>query len=179
MSPEKRYTRAEALSGTRAPQEVQDAVELVDVPYCDFSGVQKTGQLVVHRAVLTEVRYIFEQLAQHKFPIAQVVPVVAYEWDDDVSMAANNTSAFNYRTIAGTDELSKHALGRAIDINPALNPYFTRDGRVLPPHTTYDVTRPGTIVSGGVVDQLFRQHGWTWGGNWTDRKDFHHFEKSA
>lgn len=31
-------------------------------------------------------------------------------------MAADNSSAFNYRTIAGTDRLSRHALGRAVDI---------------------------------------------------------------
>jgi len=32
----------------------------------------------------------------------------------------NNTSGFNYRKITGTDKLSTHSFGRAIDINPVL-----------------------------------------------------------
>lgn len=38
-------------------------------------------------------------------------------------MLDNNTSCFNYRIVDGTDHLSKHALGCAIDINPFYNPY--------------------------------------------------------
>lgn len=40
------------------------------------------------------------------------------------SMEDNNSSAFNYRPIEGTDRPSKHALGTAIDINTLYNPYY-------------------------------------------------------
>ena len=51
-----------------------------------------------------------------------------FDGDDEASMEANNTPAFNYRTVEGRDELSKHALGMAIDINPLMNPYVREDG---------------------------------------------------
>ena len=47
------------------------------------------------------------------------------------SMSADNTSAFNFRVIAGTTLLSQHALGRAIDINPVENPW-RRPDRIVP-----------------------------------------------
>lgn len=37
--------------------------------------------------------------------------------NDNKSMSANNTSAFNYRVISGTKKLSNHSYGLAIDIN--------------------------------------------------------------
>ena len=41
-------------------------------------------------------------------------------------MAADNTSAFNFRVVAGSGTLSQHAFGRAIDINPVENPWIRR-----------------------------------------------------
>ena len=37
-------------------------------------------------------------------------------------MSDNNTSAFNFRTIAGTDIVSEHGMGLAVDVNPFYNP---------------------------------------------------------
>jgi peptidoglycan L-alanyl-D-glutamate endopeptidase CwlK len=101
---------------------------------------------------------------------------VKYGWSDDESMAANNSSGFNYRYIAGTDKLSQHAYGRAIDINPLFNPYIRGDV-VDPPGGVYDPSRPGTLVAGDAIVQAFEARGWTWGGRWDTRKDWHHFEK--
>ena len=39
-------------------------------------------------------------------------------------MEADNTSCFNYRVVAGTNRVSKHGLGTAVDINPRENPYL-------------------------------------------------------
>ena len=58
--------------------------------------------------------------------------VDAYDGDDNRSMAANNSSAYNCRTVAGQSSFSAHAYGAAVDINPVENPYVTADG-VLPP----------------------------------------------
>lgn len=75
---------------------------------------------------------------------------------------------------------SNHSWGRAIDINPLTNPYVKGD-KVLPPEGRQflDRTRayPGAILAGSWVVKLFEEHGWTWGGSWTDRKDYQHFEK--
>ena len=48
-----------------------------------------------------------------------------YGGDDDRSMAADNTSGFNCRRVAGSSSWSAHAYGAAIDINPVENPYLT------------------------------------------------------
>lgn len=91
-------------------------------------------------------------------------------------MADNNSSAFNYRTAVGKTNLSRHAFGRAIDINPVQNPYV-KGGLVLPPGAVYDTGVRGTLLPDGVVVQAFEKRGWTWGGRWTTLKDWHHFEK--
>jgi hypothetical protein len=51
--------------------------------------------------------------------------------DDERSMAANNTSAFNCRGVPGSTSWSEYAYGRAIDINPVQNQEI-RDGVVSP-----------------------------------------------
>ncbi len=58
--------------------------------------------------------------------------VDTYRGDDDRSMAANNTSAFNCWEVTGQPGVwSEHSYGRAIDINPVQNPYVL-DWTVLP-----------------------------------------------
>ncbi|HWH07042.1 MAG TPA: M15 family metallopeptidase [Candidatus Paceibacterota bacterium] len=170
-------TRAEALKGKEVPDDVRDSIELIDVTYISFDGALHQGQIIVHKDLVTEVIEIFEGLRALRFPIEKVVPVVAYDWDDNASMAANNSSAFNYRTVAGTDRLSNHSFGRAIDINPALNPYTQIDGLVMPPGAVYDPSRPGTFVTDSEAVRLFTDRGWTWGGTWINTKDWQHFEK--
>ena len=62
-----------------------------------------------------------------QYPIESIRLIDDYGADDTKSMEANNTSAFNYRIVEGTSHLSKHAYGRAIDINPRVNPFVKRN----------------------------------------------------
>jgi peptidoglycan LD-endopeptidase CwlK len=173
----KMMTLEESLGTLEIPQDIRDTLELIDVPYLSFDGNRGTGQLVLHRDLANDIREIFDALLELKFPIEKIVPIVAYGWDDLASMADNNTSAFNYRVIYGTTELSNHARGRAIDINPLLNPYLTTTGEVLPAGAMRDLSKLGTIADDSEVVQLFLSRGWTWGGHWSDRKDWQHFQK--
>lgn len=168
-------TFEEALEGKEIPQEIRDSVTLVTVPYFSFAGTVMEGQLVIHTDLRDEVESIFRTLRGMRFPICRMVPVVAYGWDDDISMAANNTSAFNYRPIAGTIRISQHAYGRAIDINPVQNPYVGADGASVPPGAVYDTEQRGTVTP--EIASLFKSYGWGWGGDWGDRKDWQHFQK--
>jgi len=168
-------TLEEALKGKEIPEEIKSTLVLLSVPYFSFEGFSREGQLVLHKKVATEIQAIFQQLAEIEFPIQQILPVVAYDWDDDASMVANNTSAFNYRMIFGKNELSNHSYGLAIDINPALNPYVRRDGIVVPPGAKYDPLQSGTITE--EVALIFKSLGWGWGGDWRECKDWQHFEK--
>lgn len=145
------------------------------LPYHDFSGIEHLGQLVVHRELATLATGVFETLFAAKFPLGSMVPIAAFAWDDHRSMAANNCVGFHFRNKTGKDELSWHAYGRAIDINPFMNPY-ERDGLVLPPGAVYVPDRPGTCAPDSLPVTLFRAHGFTWGGEWQSLKDYMHFE---
>lgn len=148
------------------------------VAYLGFDGFEHVGSVVVHRALIEDVAGLFEEMRRRRFPLAAVVPAgdPRFGWDDARLMAANVTSAFNYRTIAGSERLSWHAYGRAIDINPALNPYV-RGGRVEPPGATYDPARPGTIGPDSFIVEFLERRGWSWGGRWTEPIDYQHFQK--
>src|SRR5262245_40246647 len=95
---------------------------LVRLVHVDPTGDERDGELVVAAAVAEQVARAFEALHAAAFPIQRMVRIEAYGGSDDRSMADNNSSAFNFRTIAGTSTLSLHALGRAVDINPLWNP---------------------------------------------------------
>jgi len=92
-------------------------------------------------------------------------------------MSANNTSAFNYRNIKGTDRLSKHSYGIAIDINPLFNP-FVKKNSVEPEGAKYIPSRKGTLTGSSEVVKIFKSYGWQWGGDWNRGKDYQHFEKN-
>lgn len=169
----------EAVAGTGAPREIVETLALLDVRYVGFDDGLHAGQIVVHRDVATELGEIFDLLWALKFPIAQAVPVVRYAWSDEASMAANNTSAFNYRLIAGTRRLSRHASGRAVDINPRQNPVLYADGRGAPAGAVRRPGSPGTFAEGHPAVLAFTAKGWRWGGHFDHVKDYHHFEKSG
>lgn len=171
-------TLEHALTGQQIPPAIRATLVLLDLDFWGFDDAQHTGQMVVHRDLAAEVREIFAEIARARFPIEQMVPVSAFGWSDDASMAANNSSAFNYRLAVGQPWLSQHAYGRAIDINPRQNPYLKGD-LVLPAGAVYDPDARGTLVSSGAVVRAFERRGWDWGGHWTTLKDWHHFEKKA
>lgn len=177
-------TRDEALDGLNpdCPPEILDKQRLVTVTYWSFDAKVHRGQLVVDEALVDDVQQVFAVALEHRFPIASVIPIAHPRfrkdgvWDDHLSMAANNTSCFNYRSIEGGRKLSNHAMGRAIDINPVQNPYV-RGEIVLPPGSSYAPVRAGTLHADDPIVRAFTERGWTWGGTWQTLKDYQHFEK--
>lgn len=91
-------------------------------------------------------------------------------------MEANNSSCFNYRKIVGRSSLSKHALGRAVDINPMQNPYI-KDGITLPAGSKYEPKIEGTLTETSDFVKVLLSRGWVWGGSWQTLKDYQHLEK--
>jgi peptidoglycan L-alanyl-D-glutamate endopeptidase CwlK len=169
----------EVIAGTAAPREIIEALCLITVRYVGFDDRLHEGQLVIHRELAADLGEIFALMETLKFPVAGAVPIVRYGWSDDISMAADNASAFNYRTIAGTDRLSCHATGRAVDINPRLNPAIYPDGRIAPMGAVHRPDSPGTLTDEHPVVRAFRERGWRWGGRFKHMKDYHHFEKQG
>jgi len=152
------------------------------VPFVGFDGEPHRGELVVRAAYARDVLTVFERLYDARWPIRRMRLVSDYGGDDDRSMAANNTSGYNCRTVAGETRWSDHAYGAAIDLNPVQNPYVL-DGSVLPPagRPFADLDRSaraevprGVIRAGDPVVRAFAQIGWEWGGAWSD-PDYQHF----
>jgi hypothetical protein len=159
-----------------------ERLRLVRFSYLGFDGAtHDDGELVVLDAVADHVLAIFVALRSRAFPIASARLMNRYNGDDDASMARNNTSAFNVRRVEGTNSISLHAYGVAIDLNPIQNPYVERGARgveVSPPAGTGYVSRqnrrPG--MAEAVVD-LFAHHGFAqWGGYWPRGIDYQHFQ---
>ena len=157
-------------------------LRLLTLNYWGFDHRAHQGQLVVNerqaRAVLRAMRAIYTA----RFPIRRMRPVEAYGSNDDRSMAADNTSAFNCRRIPGSESWSEHARGLAIDINPLENPEI-RNGRVLPPAGAVFADRSrserGMIHAGDAVVRAFAAIGWKWGGYWHSPKDYQHFSATG
>jgi peptidoglycan LD-endopeptidase CwlK len=170
-------TFEEAIKGTKAPKEVIDKISLLNVEYYSTDGKLHHGQLIIDSSLKQDITEIFEIIKEIRFPVEKVIPIVKYYWSDDESMSQNNSSSFNYRFIAGTERLSKHALGRAVDINPFFNPVIYDDGSVTPKGAKYDTQRAGTFSKEHPVVQAFLKRGWRWGGDFKSYKDNHHFDK--
>lgn len=163
-----------------------DDLRYVRVQHYGFADEIRSGELIVNQEIADDIARIFYELFQQHYPIEQMVLVDDFGADDDLSMSANNTSAFNFRVIDGTDMLSNHAYGMAIDINPRINPWV-RGFSIAPANGAEYAERDpalctGTycdlmIQRGDVIFRLFEQYGFSWGGDWIDTKDYQHFEK--
>jgi hypothetical protein len=168
---------SEAIEGTTAPEEIIDSLSLVDVLYYSFDGKRHQGQIIINSVLEDDVYEIFVLLEKIKFPVGRVIPIVAYRWDDQLSMADNNSSAFNFRVIEGTTKLSLHSFGRALDLNPVQNPVIYPHGVIAPEGAIYKPSTAGTFTAKNPIVQQFLERGWHWGGNFNQPKDYHHFEK--
>jgi peptidoglycan LD-endopeptidase CwlK len=166
----------EAAEGINFPPPIKEALVLTDVLYYSFDGKLHKGQLLIHKSLEQDIQDVFKLTVEIKFPIGSVIPISKFNWNDSLSMSANNTSAFNYRHVKGTRSLSSHSTGRAIDINPLLNPQIKND-KLYPPGAVYDQSKEGTLFRSSPVVELFIKKGWRWGGSWRSTKDYQHFEK--
>ena len=189
------------------PPEILARQEVLSVVYWSFDGKLHSGAIVVDGALISDVLKFFEFAREIKFPLQSVIPIAdprfgkLEPWSDDASMIAGNSSGFNCRVIKGTDRLSKHGLGMALDFNPHLNPFFSvandhsdhefadelRRASVggfhrqyvlsAPLNGSYNMDIPGTFHPLHRLVLFMKQLGWTWGGDWLTKIDLHHFEK--
>jgi hypothetical protein len=153
------------------------------VTYWGFDRAPHEGRLIVNAGAVPALTTVFQRLFAIPFPIERMQPIDAYGADDDASVAADNTSAFNCRPPDGGSGWSQHAFGLAVDVNPLRNPYVHGDGSVK-----LAVSRPwinrsqqaaGTIHTGDAVVQAFASVGWQWGGTWAGARDYQHFSANG
>jgi len=156
--------------------------------YLNFNGQYQQGEMIVHADVADEVVEIFEHLYTMNYAIHKMELVSNYGGNDWQSIEADNTSAFNCRPVTGKKKKwSKHAYGKAIDINPIANPYISRSGHISHKASEqyrnrkhkdiYNLSDRALLMANDPATELFKSYGWKWGGDWNTIKDYQHFVK--
>jgi hypothetical protein len=173
--PQTRLTHSWRPGCPVAPRDLR----LLQLTYWGFDDRAHQGELVVSARHAEAIVSVFAQLFEVRYPIERMELVDVYEGNDDRSMVANNTSAFNCREVAGSPGvLSQHAMGTAIDVNPLINPWV-HSGKVDPPQAAQYADRTkswkGAIYADDVVVRAFAAIGWGWGGYWPGSYDYQHF----
>lgn len=152
--------------------------------YWGFDGLAHTGALIANADAVSDLTQVFRSLYAARFPIRRLRPIDAYGGNDERSLEADNTSAFNCRYVVGPGprRWSVHAYGKAVDVNPVENPYL-ESGRVHPragrAFLDRSRARPGMAVRGGVLVREFAAVGWQWGGRWAGSPDYQHFSATG
>ena len=176
------------ISGISYPVDCKvalDDLRYVGVLYIDFDGQEQVGELICNTKIAQDLVEVFYELYKSDYAIESIKLVDEFNGDDTASMVANNTSCFNYRYVEGTTRMSNHAYGLAIDLNPLYNPYITYNKdmtvNVSPvegtPYADRSQAFPYKIDEDDLACKLFKEHGFKWGGNWNNSKDYQHFEK--
>jgi hypothetical protein len=188
----------EAMNGKsyiENPDISYDDLRYIKVLHYNFRHQIQVGELVVNQAIAEDCRQIFMELFQDEYEINSMYLIDRYyekdqarngEQVDISSINDDNTSAFHYRKIAGTEVLSNHAYGMAIDINPLENPYVKEadlQQTVASPYKDYNSYKDRTAQRAHMISKddacyrIFKAHGFQWGGEWNGNKDYQHFEK--
>ena len=178
------WARMQGKTYKENPYIGRDDLRHVRALHWDYDNQMHVGEMIVNKQIAECVARILRQLFDAKYPIQRMLLPDVYDADDETQMRDNNSSCFCYRTIAGSTNLSKHARGLAIDINTLYNPYYkVRDDGTLfiqpataEAYCNRDWDFPYKIDHDDICFRLFTEAGFDWGGDWTTRKDYQHFE---
>lgn len=172
-------------STSDVPAITYDDLRYVHIWHYDLNGNPTEGELICNQAIAQDLLEIFYELYRNKYQIAQVRLIDEYDGDYLTSMEANNSFCFNYNMADANSAISQHAYGLAVDINPVHNPYITynEDNTQLiapslaQPYADRSGSFPYKIDEHDLCYQLFKEHGFIWGGSFNSCKDYQHFQK--
>lgn len=167
-----------------------DELRYLKLLHYNYEHQIQVGELIVNAEIAEDCRKIFRELFEQEYEIASMYLIDNY-WTgnsgetDTASIEQNNTSAFHYRAMTGSDTLSNHALGYAVDVNPLQNPYvsYGRDGSFAQYYKDMELYLDRSsgaehmITHEDLCYRTFIKYGFTWGGDWEEPKDYQHFEK--
>ena len=187
-----KYTYEEGFSYSKLTKEIKERItgkSYKKNKYYNYKGKVKDGEMIVNKSIAKDVVEIFYELFEMKYPIRRMKLIDEYDADDNKSMEADNTSCFNFRIIDGSkNNLSMHAFGLAIDLNPKINPCVGGAHGVAPANGKKYAQRDVKKCKGMYADimihkndkvyKLFKKHGFSWGGDWKNMKDYQHFYKA-
>lgn len=133
-------------------------LETFPVEILNSSGSRQTMNVTMHKKLKTEVQAIFKEMADAGFKI--VGGDISYRtWGSDAGFK-------------GRFPQSAHTYGHAFDVNPVQNYCIYANGQIVGDHYS-----PGTdplSVTEPIIN-IWKQHGFYWGGDWTSLKDYMHF----
>ncbi len=128
--------------------------KLVEITWCPALVGQKLRITSVNNVHL-QLQKISNELDKHP------------EWKDYLKSAGT----FNWRIIRGTNRLSTHSFGIAIDLNVKYSHYWQWDCKCTTENTNLSYKNQ---IPQGIVD-IFEKYGFIWGGKWY-HYDTMHFE---
>ena len=163
----------QAIGDSVVPADVQDIhakmkplLRVLPEVYHGYDGRIHLGQIVVHEYVVGKVNRLFLKMFALGFPIYSVIPESHFGYDDQRSMAANNSSAYR------PERDSVHVAGAAIDLNTFTNPFdvtaYDPNRPIQPPGAHYNPAAKGAIVKSGPVRVAWTAEHFEWGGGWGD-----------
>jgi hypothetical protein len=127
----------------------EEHLVLLPAPYALFMDGQLVRNIRCHKLVRDSLRRILTAIRDlYKTP--EAIHAAGLDQYD---------GCYNYRVVRGASHLSMHAYGAAVDFDAADNPLGATHGRM-----------PAEVVA------IFKAEGWRWGGDYTGRQDWMHFE---
>ena len=182
------YKRIAGRSYRENPNIGLSDLRYIKTLYYDFDGNIRSGEIIVNKTIAADIKDIFAELYDTKYQIRKMRLVDDY-WEsggsataaDTRSMNDDNTSGFNYRTVAGTSTISTHGYGRAIDVNPFENPWcpggkLYSNQQASRDYVNRSAAKPHMIFAASDITKIFKKHGFRWLGE-TATRDYQHFEK--
>jgi hypothetical protein len=138
------------------------------------------GELILRDNAVQDQIAVWNASIINRFIVRGMHRVDVYGGSDIRSMEADNTSAFNCRTVTGNPyALSPHSYGYAIDINTVENPYLAVNGVWYPSnglsYRDRSVVRTGMLFSGSTPTRALNGRGYLWGATWRN-PDYQHFQ---
>jgi hypothetical protein len=187
--PDEIFQKINGKSYIENPYVSLDDLRYLKVLHYNFEHGVQVGEIIVSTELTEEFLEIFQELFDKEYEIYSMFLVEDF-WTgdalttDDASCVANNTSGFSYRMITMGGSLSRHAYGKAIDVNPVQNPFIEYSNGVAywydskaDPYIDRAADLPHMIRYEDACFIAFDKRGYTWGGDWTSPKDYQHFEK--
>ena len=122
------------------------------ISFRNSKGVMKTVR--VNASVAQDVLTALQEISEAGYEIKQI-------------------GGYSFRQKVGSNGLSSHSYGLAIDINWDYGNPFIRKGQTL--SGTRYLSHELSMTEGSIPVRIMEAHGWVWGGHWTNSKDYMHF----
>jgi hypothetical protein len=149
----------------------RSGLRLLRINYWGFDGYRYRGEMTLSTAIARRAAAAYRDMYNGHYPLRRMYREDRFGWsaklhgaNDYASMRADNTSAFNCRSVVNKPGvLSPHARGRAVDVNTFENPYRSATGLVPDSWwASHSNPRYAWRSSSHPVVRIWRSHGFRW-----------------